>query len=232
MIPTPALRLALGILILACLHSAQSGTPTQNVDPIVARWLGAQTNIQTWSARFTQTRSLKTLSAPLVSQGHLWFAAPGSFRWELGNPPATIAIRQPAQMLVLYPRLKRAERYPINATRKNSQWTDLLALLEAGFPRTESELLSRFSVSPPSYQSNQVDLALEPRSPAAKKLMPRIKISFETNTFTLRSTELNFADGSRLRNDFSESQINPKLDPALFQPELGDDYKMIEPLKQ
>lgn len=227
-----ACRLGLAILILACSHSAQSSPQTQTVDPIVARWLGAQTNLQTWSARFTQTRSLKTLSSPLLSQGRLWFAAPGSFRWELGDPPATIAIRQPSQILVLYPRLKRAERYPINASRKNSQWTDLLALLEAGFPRTESELLSQFSVSPPSFRSNQVDLALQPRSPAAKKLMPQIKISFETNSFTLRSTELNFADGSRLRNDFSESQINPKLDPALFQPELGTDYKTIEPLKQ
>jgi len=33
------------------------------------RWFAAQTNLQSWSADFTQTRSLKVLSQPLVANG-------------------------------------------------------------------------------------------------------------------------------------------------------------------
>src|SRR5262245_49144133 len=42
-------------------------------------WLQAQTNFQSWSASFIQTRSLKALKDPLVSTGHVWFAAPNRF---------------------------------------------------------------------------------------------------------------------------------------------------------
>jgi len=80
----------------------------------LAGWISAQTNLQTWSAEVTQTRALKTLTQPLIAQGRVWFAAPNRFRWELTSPSQTIAVRQPEQMLVIYPRLKRAERYPLN----------------------------------------------------------------------------------------------------------------------
>ena len=76
-------------------------------------WLNAQTNIQTWSAEVIQTRALKSLTQPLIAKGRVWFAAPNRFRWELGDPPQTIAVRQPEQMLVIYPRLKRAEKYSL-----------------------------------------------------------------------------------------------------------------------
>src|SRR5690242_4121856 len=54
---------------------------------ILSTWLNAQTNIQSWSADFVQTRTLKSLTQPLTATGHIWFAAPNRFRWELGNPP-------------------------------------------------------------------------------------------------------------------------------------------------
>jgi len=34
-------------------------------------------------------------------------------------------------------------------------------------------------------------------------------------------TELQFADGSTMRNEFSNPQLNPKIDPALFTPNFG-----------
>src|SRR5436853_7123535 len=109
--------------------------------PPLARWLEAQKNIQTWTADVTQTRALKTLSKPLISHGHVWFTAPNRFRWEIGSPAQTIAVRQPEQMLVIYPRLQRAEKYPLNG-QAAGPWKDTLALLEAGFPRSQAELES------------------------------------------------------------------------------------------
>src|ERR671923_542334 len=80
---------------------------------VLHAWLNAQTNIRTWSANVIQTRSLKSLAQPLTASGKVWFAAPNRFRWELGDPPRTIAVRQPDQMLVIYPRLKRLEKYSL-----------------------------------------------------------------------------------------------------------------------
>src|SRR5439155_15779050 len=107
-------------------------SPATDTNSLVSSWLGAQTNIQTWSAEVIQTRTLKSLTQPLTATGHVWFAAPNRFRWELGAPPQTIALRQADQMLVVYPRLSRAEKYPLTGDH-TGPWRDTLALLEAGF---------------------------------------------------------------------------------------------------
>ena len=198
-------------------------------DTMLQNWLSAQTNIQTWSADVTQIRSFKTLTQPLMATGHVWFAAPNRFRWEIGNPPQTIALRQPEQMLVIYPRLKRAERYPLTG-EQTGPWKETLALLEAGFPRSQAELESRFRITSQASSNDVFQITLQPKSSAARRMMPEIKIAFSTNNFTLRATELRFTDGSHIRNQFSNAKLNPKLDENCFVPELESDYTIVEPL--
>src|SRR5947209_14918733 len=120
------------LLITLFSRLSTDGAP---LDPIVSSWLAAQSKVHSWSADFIQTRSLKSLTQPLTAKGHVWFAAPNRFRWELGNPPQTIAVRAVTEMLVIYPRLKRVERFPLSGD-KAGPWKDALALLEAGFPRS------------------------------------------------------------------------------------------------
>ena len=62
--------------------------------------------------------------------------------------------------------------------------------------------------------------------------MPQIKIAFATNDFALRATELQFGDGSTMRNDFTNALLNPKLDQELFGPQIESDFKIAEPLKK
>src|SRR5882724_9758410 len=81
------------------------------LDELLGRWLTAQASIQNLSADFVQTRQLKALVQPLRAEGHLWYVAPDDFRWELGHPVQTIAVRHGEELLLIYPNLKRAERY-------------------------------------------------------------------------------------------------------------------------
>ena len=197
----------------------------------LTRFLSAQTNLHTWSANLTQIRHLKTLTQPLTSTGHVWFAAPNRFRWEIGVPAQTIAVRGGDEMLVIYPRLKRVEKYPLNG-EKMGQWKDTLALLEAGFPRSQVDLEKQFKVVS-VIATNDVNIAtLQPRSASARRMMPQITLAFATNDFQLRATELQFGDGSTMRNEFRNAGLNPKLDPALFAPKLESDFKVVEPMKR
>src|SRR4030095_689005 len=105
-----------------------------------------------------------------------------------------------------------------------------LALLEAGFPRSQAELESRFRITSQSRSNDIFQLILQPKSHAARRMMPEIKIAFSTNDFMLRATELQFTDSSRILNQFSNPNLNPKLDEKLFPPPRETDYKIIEPL--
>ena len=109
------------------------------MNPALTAWLAGQTNIRSWSSDFVQTRRLKSLTQPLTASSHMWFAAPNRFRWELGRPAQTIAVRAPDELLIFYPQLKRVEKFPLNAA-KPGPCGDALSLLEAGFPRSRTEL--------------------------------------------------------------------------------------------
>src|SRR5262245_23984784 len=89
MVPFRSLQfaLALVVLFLPARSSLKAPYAAEISDHSAAlrSWLAAQTNIQTWSADFVQTRTLKALAQPLTASGHVWFAAPNRFRWELGQ---------------------------------------------------------------------------------------------------------------------------------------------------
>src|SRR4051812_13564348 len=196
----------------------------------LAPFLEAQADLKSWTADFVQTRTLKSLKQPLKSPGHLSFAAPNAFRWELGEPTQTVAVRRSNDVLLIYPPLKRAERYSL-APGERSPWQDMLSLLEAGFPRNQQELESRFNIASERLLAGRLHVVLQPKAASARRWMQEMELVFDTQNKTLAATELRFADGSSLRNDFSNERKNPPLDPQLFKPQIPPDYKVAEPGK-
>jgi len=182
-------------------------------DPALSAWLEAHDKLQTWSADVVQTRHLAVLTEPLVSTGRVWYSRPVLFRWELGIPPETIAVRSTNELLLVYPALKRAESYPLEQDG-SGPLRDALTLMEAGFPKDEASLRKGYL-----------------RASAAKRLVTRVSLTFQTNVFNLTASEIDFADGSRLQNQFTRSVSNQPLPPVLFSTNLPTDYKRVEPFK-
>ena len=195
------------------------------------QWFIAQTNLQSWSADFTQTRSLKVLAQPLVATGKVWVSVPGLFRWELGQPAQTIVLRQPDQLLIIYPRLKRVEKYSLEGVPPGPL-KDALALMDASLPRDRATMEERFRLLSATQTNAVLEMTLQPKSASARKFISEIIIGFRTNNFSMAVTELKFADGSGLRNDFTNMVLNQPIDPALFDVKLAPDFTVVEPLRQ
>lgn len=216
---------ALGIF--SALPSARAGETNSVLDA----WFAAQKNLHTWSADFVQTRTLKTLTRPLTAKGHIAFAMPNDFRWELGQPAQTIALRHGDEMFVVYPRLKRAERYPLGANTP-AEWRDTMSLLQAGFPRDRKEFDAQFQILSFKETNGDWQLSLQPKSVFARRMMPELVIELATNDLSLASTELVFVDGSTMRNDFTNAILNPPLDKNMFEWSPPADYKVANPFTQ
>ncbi len=215
-------------VLVAALCLASHCLSAADTNAVLDAWFAAQANVHAISADFVQTRTLKTLVQPLVATGHLWFSPPNEFRWELGRPPQTIAVRHADEMFVIYPRLNRAERYSLGATAPR-EWRDAMSFLDAGFPRTRREFDSQFQIQSLTQTNGAWLLALQPRSAAARQIMPEVRVRLATNDFSLAGTELAFVDGSRMRNDFTNSVANSSLDETLFQWKAPADFKVTEP---
>jgi outer membrane lipoprotein-sorting protein len=216
---------------LALLLAGCGSLPAADTNAVLTGWLAAQTNLHTWSADFTQTRTLKALTQPLLATGHISFTMPNQFRWELGQPAKTIALRNADEMFVIYPRLKRAEHYPIGE-KAPGEWRDMLSLLDAGFPRDRAGFDAQFRILSLTQTNRSWLLGLQPRSEFAKKMMKEIRVGLATNDFSLTSSELVFIDGSRMRNDFTNAVLNPALDGNLFTWKPDADFKVTEPLSK
>jgi len=210
------------ILALAAAIPAAAGSPDP-VEPLLRAWLAASTNRASFRSDLTQTRHLKTLTHPLTSTGRVWFQAPSQFRWELGDPPQSIALRSGDSMMVLSPRLRRAEVYTLGSSASGPA-KDLMGLLDAAFPRSLEELRAQFDVEGVTTNRDRLELILHPRSPMARKLMPALTIGLDAATQELRSTELSMADGSRLRNEFHGFLTNAPVSAELFQTNLDSSW--------
>ena len=198
-------------------------------DAVLDQWFAAQKNLTSWSADFIQTRTLPTLTRPLITRGHVDFVVPGDFRWELGRPARTIALGHDSQMYVIYPLLKRAELYPLGPDTPK-QWRDMMSLLQAGFPRNRQEFMAQFKVLSLVATNGNWELALAPASEATRQMVPELDLGFATNDFQLASTEMILVDGSSMRTDFTNAVLNPSLDRSAFAWQPPPDYKVIEPL--
>lgn len=223
--------LSFGLILAVGLLSQPATTPAMDTNSLLEGWLAAQTNLLTWKADFTQTRSLKTLKQPLVASGRAWFEPPNCFRWELGTPVQSIALRRANEMVVIYPLLKRAERYLLDSP-SSTRWRDALALFEAGFPRSRAELESRFRILSIAQSGGEWSLVLQPKSVTARRMMSEITVGLAVEGFALLSTHLVLPDGSVMRNDFTNAVLNAPLDPALFNWKPPGDFIVTEPLGQ
>ena len=228
LLPSPATRLkpaaCAGLLLAAAISHAA------DYDAQFNQWFEVQTNLQSWSGEFTQTRTLTVLNQPLISHGKVW-VKPGEFRWELGQPVQTIVLRTPDQLLIVYPRLKRVEKYPLDAV-PTGPMKDALALLDASLPRDRATMDKNFQLLSAAETNSILQMTLQPRSAAARKFIGQIVIGFHTNDFTIAVTEMKFADGSKLHNDFTNVVLNAPIEPKLFEADLPADYTVVEPLKK
>ncbi len=122
------------------------------------------------------------------------------------------------------------EKYPLNG-RQTGPWRDALALLDASFPRSRSDLDSHFQLLSVIQTNAMIQLRLQPRSQAARKFMSEISVAVHTNDFSPASTELKFSDGSSMRNDFTNGIINPPLAASLFATNFDTSFTVVEPLR-
>ncbi len=174
------LRLLL-LLVAQALYAAPN-------DKLVDDWITAQSTVRVWEADFKQTRQLKALTEPLVATGKLWFAAPDRFRWEVMKPAPTLAVREQDDLLVVFPKLKRAEKYSLARIRQG-QWKDLMGLLDTGFPRSRADFERQFHVRDVVPIPGGQRLVIQPRSALVQKFMPELDIDISTPDLTLLATK-------------------------------------------
>lgn len=201
-------------LILFLAAVPLSAAPGPDLGP-VKKWVASQAEIESLSADFVQTRSFRTLRDPLERRGHVWFQAPDAFRWELGSPPTRILLRYKEEMAMIEPQKKRAERMDPGAMAERAGQPKL-GLMEFPFASDFAEFERQFEILDVQLEGARCALTLRPREREARKVVRKIELQFDTSNNHLLVFEITFRDGSSLRNVFTRTEINGRIDPHIF----------------
>jgi hypothetical protein len=62
-------------------------------------------------------------------------------------------------------------------------------------------------------------------------MTPGIDVCFRASDYGLAATEMKFADGSSMRNDFTNAVVNPRLPDGCFDARLDPAIQVVEPSK-
>ena len=206
------------LLLAAVLVSAVAVRAAEPLDfTPVKRWITRQEDFRAVTANFTQTRSLRALKSPLASEGRLWFKAPSSFRWEIGTPAKTILLRKGESLFLIQPAKKRAERSPAEVRPDKPSPMQAMGMMSFPFARDFADFQRQFETLSIATEGTRCHLEVLPRDAQARKFLSALKLDFSTADGHLLGFEMATRDGSSLRNDFTNVQVNPKIAPAVFE---------------
>lgn len=195
-------------MLPACLALVGSALAAESENAALDRWIARQAAIRSLSADFTQTRALRVLRHPVAANGRLWFQAPGDFRWEVGSPPKTIVLRKGDDIRVIEPAKQVVKIEAVELGKREA------GMMEFPFVRSRADLEERFKILDLRSEGSVCRVKLEPRD--TQGFLTGIALVFDTGTNHLLSLEMTFRDGSSLRNEFSNVQVNEKLPAGTF----------------
>ena len=188
----------------------------------VKRWLSHQADVKSVRADFQQERQLRTLKRPIITPGKLWFRAPGSFRWELGVPPRTIALQRPDQdMLVLQPLQGRALRYSKEKLAEPGGARGV-GFLSAGFPRSFDSFTEQFTVTEVTLAGGEYQFEARLNDTRASLVLRKIIFYVAADTFQTKGFYLRFRDSSSIATRFENVKEGATVEDSVFEEALED----------
>lgn len=198
---------------------------------VVEKWLEGQAGIKSLRAEFTQQRLLRQGKRPIVSEGKFSYAAPGSFRWQVGDPAVTLAVQeQGGDLVVANVRRKKAKIYPLALLGKDEAALGF-SFVGAGFPKTMAEFKKNFSVEGVEHRDGEHHVTVtfnDRKSPAGLRKMV---FYIGEGTYDLRGFYLRFRDSSSIATRFKKVQKNAALPAGEFKVDLSGFQATTHPAK-
>ncbi|MCB1208262.1 MAG: outer membrane lipoprotein carrier protein LolA [Verrucomicrobiales bacterium] len=198
--PTPVIKSGLYTLfaLLMGLACAQAADPP-DAEAVAQRWLASAAKVQTLAVQFAQERKLRTLNRLLVRQGKLWFQRPGSFRWQIDEPPSLIALKTANQPLQWISTKARTVR--ITATKPDGSAADpAMDILQSLLSANTAKFTEQFRVlsAKPADLPDAWDIELDPKDRRTSIAVKTIQLRVTPDTGALHHFSVFMRDGSVL----------------------------------
>ncbi len=168
-------------------------------------------NIKTIQAHFVQKKSMKILSRPLISEGHFYFAAPDSFRWEYFKPLRSIVIAYN----------NNAKRYIASGGKMVEDKTGGAQAMKIVLGEVAGWMSGKFDQNP-SFAATINDgantrITLTPTEKSMTGMIEKIEITLSKKSATVKSVKIIESANNFTQINFDNVEINKAISPSVFQ---------------
>ncbi|MBT8341316.1 MAG: outer membrane lipoprotein carrier protein LolA [Desulfatitalea sp.] len=159
-------------------------------------------------AAFVQEKHLPILARPLISEGMLYFQAPGSLRWEYTRPLKSILLVHDG----------RARRFIRDDAGFREESGANMAAMQVVLEQIVSWMKGRFDESPMfKARLDGQQIILTPKDAALEAVIERIEIRLSQQPGVIDEVLIHEGPEAFTRMRFSQTRLNMPLDPAIFQ---------------
>jgi outer membrane lipoprotein-sorting protein len=164
------------------------------------------------SARFTQSKHMKILSKPLISQGYFYFQAPDSVRWEYTSPVKSV-------LLMSKNGIKRYTRGSKGLVEDaGSSLPSMQIVLQEISRWSRGQFTNNEYFSAVLQGGKEPRIVLSPREKGLADMISRIVITLSPDRpGMIKSVKIFENKGNYTLFEFRDVQMNGKLSESLFR---------------
>lgn len=186
----------------------------EDPEGVLGRWVESQADLKSVEAEFVQTRELPALRVPLKTDGRLWMAKGGFFRWQTGDPAGVVLLRTMDEAWLAWPRRREFQRIDAQGG-DTGEW---LAALEFPGGMGREEFRRRFEVLGVAIDPAGIcRVELLPKEARAREFVRSMALRFVVDGGAVLDFEIRLKDGSALRTEFRNVRVNQPVDWGVFR---------------
>jgi outer membrane lipoprotein carrier protein len=195
-------------------------TGADKVNAIISRVVEKQRSVSSLQADFTQVKQSDLLLEDMRSRGRFSYLAPNHVRWDYHQPDGMVVAFSDDVVTTYYPDRKKAES--IKISRRNRRFVRVMAGTQP-----LDDLADNFSITlsdtgaPTPYR-----LTLEPVKRVLRRKLRQVILEVDRELLLPITVEYHAADGDCTRYEFHNLVINPRLEPADFDLNLGEEVQI------
>jgi outer membrane lipoprotein-sorting protein len=167
--------------------------------------------IKTIQADFIQTKSMKILNKPLISEGRFYYAAPDSFRWEYLKPLKSIVINHKGQTKrYIYSGGKMVEDESGGAQGMKIILGEITSWMSGKFDQNPS-----FKAT--LKEGTYTQITLMPVGQNMNGMLQKVIITISKKDAAVKSVNIIESETSSTIIDFKNTQTNKNIPETIFQ---------------
>lgn len=194
----PVLRIAFLLAVSALTVQAQVPKP---LPPVLLQWAEAQKDMPDMVVAFRQTRTTPALKQPVSTPGKFWRFKDGAFRWELGQPAATILVRDGTEF-----RVREGADGAWQALDEKDARYRMWSRFLSGQEASPEELQQHFLVDAAEQTAEVTAITLRPKAPFIRRHLRQLDLQISPKTFRLLQLRVLQGDGASLTMAFSDPE--------------------------